>query len=522
MADQTIHPTDESGEQKVPASSTQPLPSADAVAEAFAQFQHTPHPKKEKAPAPIPHTPLVQKENPEIPLPPPDVPKPAETPLPAPAPEIPTPAPAPEIPVPEPQPEMPPVSPAPLPAPVSPTAAKQVTPPVVRPTPAPQNALPADSLTAQALAAKLPDKLPAKAPVAPMQKLTEDIPLGTHTQAPPLRKDQAEAPPAAQPPQQKFPRAAEPSIVEKIKAQGQSPLHPLRTLRLDVEESVKEHKTSLVTVAAAEENRRAKGAPTAPSLTEEKERPARSYKTIIVALSAGLVLAGAGALFFVFMPRTVPVATLQLPASTLIFIDDIQQVPLGSQDRSEVMGALVASRESTHLSLGLISELYPTATATTSSEAHRASVRDILRILAPSMQEELVRVFDPQYVLGVHVFDGNQAFLLLKTSSYEQAYSGMVAWEPSMRADLLPLFDRRPRPRAPQEKLSTSTAPAVIKTGFQDAVVENHDARVFKDAEGNIVLLWTFVDRSSLVITTNERTLQEIVSRLRNAPIQGL
>ena len=73
------------------------------------------------------------------------------------------------------------------------------------------------------------------------------------------------------------------------------------------------------------------------------------------------------------------------------------------------------------------------------------------------------------------------------------------------------------------EALATTTAPAQVFQGnFIDQIVENRDARVLLDAEGNILMLWTFLDRSTIVVATNEATLREIISRLSQASVLSL
>jgi hypothetical protein len=42
---------------------------------------------------------------------------------------------------------------------------------------------------------------------------------------------------------------------------------------------------------------------------------------------------------------------------------------------------------------------------------------------------------------------------------------------------------------------------------------------VIQSQSGDILLLWTFVNRNILVITTNESTLREIISRLADPSI---
>jgi hypothetical protein len=59
----------------------------------------------------------------------------------------------------------------------------------------------------------------------------------------------------------------------------------------------------------------------------------------------------------------------------------------------------------------------------------------------------------------------------------------------------------------------------VLNTAFVDRVVDNHDSRVIQNAAGDILLLWTFLDRNTLVITTNQYTLSEVISRLNTSSL---
>jgi hypothetical protein len=118
------------------------------------------------------------------------------------------------------------------------------------------------------------------------------------------------------------------------------------------------------------------------------------------------------------------------------------------------------------------------------------------------------------------VYNDNQPFLIVRVDSYEAAYAAMLAWEPTMQADLSPLFDYTPTVHIPEQGIATTTTPTqFIQTGFVDKIVENHDARVIQNSTGDVSLLWTFIDRNTLIITTNDATLREIISRLQTAPV---
>jgi hypothetical protein len=146
-----------------------------------------------------------------------------------------------------------------------------------------------------------------------------------------------------------------------------------------------------------------------------------------------------------------------------------------------------------------------------------------------AIPQTLLRTMTGPYLFGVHSFDENQPFFIIETDSYETAYRGMLDWERTMQGDLGALFARNPSPKTPVVPIDTpvasttaSSTPSVsdfIQTGFVDRVVENQDARVVLNEQGDLVLLWTFLGRNRIVITTNEYTLREVISRMSSAPV---
>jgi hypothetical protein len=183
------------------------------------------------------------------------------------------------------------------------------------------------------------------------------------------------------------------------------------------------------------------------------------------------------------------------------------------------MGTLEAARQNNTLSLGLIGRLtvYETIPDEEGDTYATLDAPSLLPVLTPNIPADLLRTLTGEYLLGVHTYDGTQAFLLLGVDSYEHAFAGMLQWERAMRGDLLPLFNREPRPRIPEEGVSTSSVgsvPQLIQTGFSDTIIENRDTRVILNTSGDILLLWAPLGPDLVVITTNEYTLREIISRL--------
>ena len=262
----------------------------------------------------------------------------------------------------------------------------------------------------------------------------------------------------------------------------------------------------------------------------------------IIAGSIALLAAASGIGFYIYM-RLQPVPASAPATAPFILVDDTKTVTIGPTDtRSTIMQALTAARAGSTLSLGLMARIaVAKPTALNDGSLQEVSAPEFLQILAPRMPLGLVRTLEPQMLLGLHSYDETQVFMILKADSYETAYSGMLAWEATMQQDLSPLFSRTPAVHArtlePAAAVGTTTAtssqaasstlpaaaPASFFQGnFIDQVVDNHDARVILNSSGDTVLLWTMLDRSTIVITTNEATLREVISRLSQASILSL
>ncbi|MBX4198084.1 hypothetical protein KW782_01990 [Candidatus Parcubacteria bacterium] len=122
-----------------------------------------------------------------------------------------------------------------------------------------------------------------------------------------------------------------------------------------------------------------------------------------------------------------------------------------------------------------------------------------------SIPSYFVRALQPDYVLGYHTgTEFNEPFIIFKTSSYETAFSGMIAWEKTMVEDVQPLF---------VSSVHFAENPTSTYT-FSDAIIRNKDVRIAKNAAGQPVLYYALTDKETIVMTTNEETFAEIIGRL--------
>jgi hypothetical protein len=237
-----------------------------------------------------------------------------------------------------------------------------------------------------------------------------------------------------------------------------------------------------------------------------------------------IVAAGIGLVAYVFLRDTTVSPTIVSPTeSPFIAVDAVRPVSLPARPtRATVLEGLNNARLSSDLSLGLIERLVIT-TPSNNAKGETVPVEmpapELFQYFAAHVPPALVRTIKAPYLLGIHSFDENQAFLIAQVDSYETAYAGMLEWESTMYTDLQPLFIRTPPVHLTGTATSTPAEPGVIMTGFVDKIVENRDVRAKVTEQGDLLLFWTFLNRSTVLIATNEFTLREVISRF-SAPVQ--
>jgi hypothetical protein len=330
---------------------------------------------------------------------------------------------------------------------------------------------------------------------------------------------------------------------------------PLQTFQGDIASAVGDKGVSVVSIAAAEANRRGTQPVSQDAQLGTTSTP-HTLRGILFTVLGLLLIGGASGVLIYAILSNAPLPAQEVGSAPFIAIDGIGKVSVpASVEGRYLIQQLTSAKNSVSLSVGLVAQLYIEQTSTsTDGPPTFMTAQRLLTLLAPDIPSTLLRDISPVYLLGVHSSAVNEPFLILKVDSYEQAYAGMLTWEKTMKQDLSPLFSYTPPPNAASgnslpispafaSSTSTTTASSTITTssstpstasstiatsstpiapaqfGFADAIVENHDARVTQDQYGSVNFLWTFLDRQTLLITTNPLTLHEIISRLRQAPL---
>lgn len=273
--------------------------------------------------------------------------------------------------------------------------------------------------------------------------------------------------------------------------QTQKPIKALRTYKGDVEEALGKSKSTAATIMLAEEKRREERPEMSLPKRVESTGRNRTYLllgTVMLFLAISVV----GAVYYMKSTEKVTVKELN---KALIEFNQESKVMVASTTRELLLQKIALEKDTFKMPANSI--LYIN---TSDSDGNPVSAEKLMSSISKRIPADLSRAFSGKYMIGVYSFDTNATFIILKTNEYETAYSGMLRWEKDLANDIGKIFS------IPQNLLGSEVE-------FIDEEYKNKDLRVLKDSSNKSVLLYTFIDRSTIIITTDENVLSAIMGK---------
>jgi len=275
-----------------------------------------------------------------------------------------------------------------------------------------------------------------------------------------------------------------------------SSLKPLRTYRGDVEKAIEKKKESVATIALAEKRRRQKrGEPQNKML----KRETILQNGLIVFLIITLVLTGVTSLFiFLYAKSQEQQAISTFYKKTIIPANREENILFSGSETSvlirQKIDSLAEESEGEIVFISVNRDSTPVAADT------------LIPALSPSAPPYLVRSFgELDYMLGVIRQKVWAPLLFIKTDSFEIGFSGMLEWESAIKDEFGVIFS-----------FSDSLSPSAV---FEDKIIKNKDTRVLKNAGGEIVFVYGFLDKQTILISSNPEAWADILGRYFNSKL---
>lgn len=381
-------------------------------------------------------------------------------------------------------------------------------------------------------------------------------------------KDPEETPPdantrAATPGKEKKPDISPIQEVEnKRAAEHQSTLKRIRTYESDVAENITKRKASLSSMVMAESKK-------ARAAEDEEVDNERKLGTAFLSifLSIILIAGGLGALgaWFYFSNEDDPNQENSFSGSFLQTNKEEVHI-LDAPKREDILLKLdeikstVSVRDS-EIYVPIFSKQIGAELPEEEDRIVALSIREFLEALSVRAPLSLYRSLEPNFVLGMWQGQEKEFFLVIKTTFFQNAFASMLSWEGDLADDLSFIATNHTveissEPNVEDEAAATTTTSGAesglatssansetnasseddtntetasqevfefedlseeipaVEAEFEDEVLFNHDARVLRDDDGEIRILYTFPNENTLIIAGSREALEDILDRL--------
>lgn len=241
---------------------------------------------------------------------------------------------------------------------------------------------------------------------------------------------------------------------------------------------------------------------------EEHERlgqntsPKSTKNRIFFAVGIVLLLAALGLLGFLVVResgKVVESPSVKIDAPSLLFTDKIQVREVGGLDKDRVVGSFLGSVDQVDVKNRGIEAIYLT------EDKSIIGLNKFLKLIKANFAPEESEVVSDNFLLGVTNTDGAKGiFILLKTSSFVDIFPVLRSWEDKMFSDLYPIFGLN----------LPSSASYLLSKSFEDGIVNNKNARILYDDNGNIAIMYVFANDQSVIISNSQDSVREVMLRL--------
>jgi len=279
---------------------------------------------------------------------------------------------------------------------------------------------------------------------------------------------------------------------EKVEQQeaGKAPIKSLRTYQGDVEEAVQKSHLSASSILVAEQNRK-----DGKLLELETPEDSGARNKFYILVGSILLVLGITTISAMYYLKSKEEVIIEQKTKTLIAYSEEKTISIASSTKEDFIREVLAKKDAFQLPVNSV--LYLNII---DNLGNPEKIEKFFNLVTPLIPPSLARSFSDEYIFGIYSFDTNEPFLILTTNDFASSWSGMLKWEKDMVVDFGKLFS------LPQNIISTVNQ-------FKDETQRNKDLRVLRAANGKTVLLYSFVDKNTLVITANESIFNAIVGK---------
>ena len=321
-------------------------------------------------------------------------------------------------------------------------------------------------------------------------------------------------------------------------------IRPIRTYKDDVANLVKGQKISTASIVLAEQKRR-------QSQQYKQEELEEKPKGKFIKVFASIVFFGLGiaALVFAIKMNLIPqsikniVSNFNQQEPEIIqkenSIKILTSIKTNSELRNEISNKI---KELSEEGLDQVIEFKiqkPTQTPEGEFGLEKITSTNFLNIINTNTSDRFERSLLDDFLFAIYTDSKPTPFIIFKTNDINLSFSEIFEWESRMYNDLSLVLDLKPevpdfiRTEVPivatsteentengtstpqtEIKVSKNTKPRFDPLVFSDIVISNKDSRAILDEEGEVILIYSFIDEENLLITSDLNVFQQVIKRL--------
>ena len=283
--------------------------------------------------------------------------------------------------------------------------------------------------------------------------------------------------------------------IEMIKNNPQAGPEPIRTFTRDVSRVIQKDDLTATKIIT-------KMPDTKPAVTGSSRR------TWLLGLSLIVVIASVSVGLWTIIQKRVASQALIIvaPHQSLLFADKKNEIALDDMAPEQVLQEIASSTVNFKAGGESVQEVYftylvatttPQGPATTTVEADPLTYNHRLNL---GVSDDFLRFLEPQMMLGFYYGYQKAPFYVFKTKNYKYVADALLTDEGQTVGRLLAPF------------IDNSVAAQIGTGGFQDKMVSNYDTRLKLDGNNNEIALTAWLDKDTLVITTDEAVFAKILN----------
>ena len=271
---------------------------------------------------------------------------------------------------------------------------------------------------------------------------------------------------------------------------------PIRTYEGDIAEALARKNTSVAKITIAE-NKKETGEERITNAPQKK----KGNNFIMLILSLVFISAGIGIVYYLYLQSPLalpPVSENPIKISNIINADIQKNISVDNLSTNEIINKINTTLIKENTNPNSITELL--ITKNVENVKTNINGNEFIALLDTEAPDIFTRSIDKSWMLGINNDNSqNTPFIILTSDFFQNTYAGMLQWEKTMPSELSFLLNYNEK---------------IINGRFYDRTVLNRDVREFINENAELLLLYSFINKDTLIITTSETTLKILIEKI--------